>query len=62
MSEALPQDANENSLWGAGTITSGNRDDFPFPTEALYRGKWPAVHSAYYDYGTLALQFVSNRW
>ena len=45
----------------ADTIVSGNRDDFPFPIEALYREKWSSVRAAYYSYGTLALQFV-DRW
>jgi len=125
MSETLPQDASENSLWGASaiaapraeqlrgtrwayhwsgcvgitsskilrvqvpapglfapagyngrgigvgtamgkyladTVASGNRGDFPFPIETLCREKWPALRSAYYDYGTLALQFIDNRW
>ena len=46
----------------AQTIASGNRGDFPFPIEALYREKWRRPRAAYYDYGTLALQFVHNRW
>jgi len=46
----------------ADTVASGNRDDFPFPIETLQRENWPALRSAYYDYGTLALQFVDNRW
>jgi len=45
----------------ADTIASGNRDDFPFPIEALYREKWSKLRAAYYDYGTLALEFVSSR-
>jgi glycine/D-amino acid oxidase-like deaminating enzyme len=45
----------------ADTIASGERDDFPFPMETLYREKWSALRAAYYDYGTLALQMVSNR-
>ena len=45
----------------ADTIVSGNRDDFPFPIEALYHEKWPVVRAAYYNYGTLALQFVDRR-
>lgn len=45
----------------ADTIASGNRDDFPFPIEALYREKWSKMRAAYYDYGTLALQFIGNR-
>jgi glycine/D-amino acid oxidase-like deaminating enzyme len=46
----------------AETIVSGNRGDFPFPIEALYREKWRRSRACYYDYGTLALQFVDNRW
>ena len=46
----------------AETIVSGNRGDFPFPIEALYREKWRRSRACYYDYGTLALQFVNNRW
>ncbi len=45
----------------ADTIASGNRDDFPFPIEALYREKWSKMRAAYYDYGTLALEFFSSR-
>ncbi len=45
----------------AATIASGNRDDFPFPIEALYREKWSGVRAAYYSYGTLALQFFDRR-
>ena len=46
----------------AQTIVSGNRGDFPFPIEALYREKWRQERAAYYDYATLALQFVDKRW
>jgi glycine/D-amino acid oxidase-like deaminating enzyme len=46
----------------AQTIASGNRGDFPFPIQALYREKWRRARAAYYDYGTLALQFFGNRW
>ena len=46
----------------AETIVSGNRGDFPFPIEALYREKWRRSRATYYDYGTLALQFIDNRW
>jgi glycine/D-amino acid oxidase-like deaminating enzyme len=45
----------------ADTIVSGNRDDFPFPIEALYREKWRRPRAAYYSYGTLALQFGQRR-
>lgn len=46
----------------AETMATGNRADFPFPIEALYREKWRRPRAAYYDYGTLALQFIDNRW
>jgi glycine/D-amino acid oxidase-like deaminating enzyme len=45
----------------ADTIVSGNRDDFPFPIEALFREKWSAARAAYYNYGSLALQFIDRR-
>ncbi|TNF91260.1 MAG: FAD-binding oxidoreductase, partial [Gammaproteobacteria bacterium] len=45
----------------AATIVSGNRDQFPFPIEALYREKWRRTRAAYYDYGTLALQLADRR-
>lgn len=46
----------------AETINSGNRDDFPFPIEAHYREKWRGIRAGYYNYGTLALQFVQRRF
>jgi glycine/D-amino acid oxidase-like deaminating enzyme len=46
----------------ADTVASGSRDGFPFPIEPLYRESWSTLRTAYYDYGTLALQFVGNRW
>jgi len=46
----------------AQTIASDNRADFPFPIEALYRERWRRPRAAFYDYGTLALQFINNRW
>jgi len=45
----------------AETIASGNREDFPFPIEALYREKWRRLRAACYSYGTLALQFGQRR-
>ena len=45
----------------ARTIASGNRDDFPFPIEALYRERWKTPRAAYYSYGTLALQLLGQR-
>ena len=44
----------------AATIASGNRDDFPFPIESLYREKLPSLRSAYYELGTLAYQFFDR--
>lgn len=46
----------------AQAIVSGKHDEFPFPIEALYREKWRTPRAAYYDYGTLALQFVDSRF
>ena len=45
----------------ADTIVSGNRDDFPFPVEALNREKRRGMRAAYYSYGTLALQLIQRR-
>ena len=45
----------------AETIVSGNRDDFPFPIEALYREKWSTIRAGYYNYATLALQIADRR-
>ncbi len=45
----------------ADTIVSGNRDDFPFPIEALYREKWRASRAAWYSWGTLALHTLDRR-
>jgi glycine/D-amino acid oxidase-like deaminating enzyme len=46
----------------ADTIVSGNRDDFPFPIEALYSEKWSALRAGSINYATLALQFLNKRW
>ena len=46
----------------ADTIVSGNRDDFPFPIEALYTEKWSALRAGSINYGTLALQLLNKRW
>jgi len=40
----------------AQTLISGNRNEFPFPVEALYREKRRRIQALYYEYGTLALQ------
>ena len=45
----------------AETMVSGNRDDFPFPIEALYQESWRNMRAAYYEYGTLALQTIGYR-
>ena len=45
----------------AETVASGNRDDFPFPIETLYRENWRAARAAYYAWGTLALQMLDRR-
>jgi glycine/D-amino acid oxidase-like deaminating enzyme len=29
--------------------------------ETLHRGKWSKLRAAYYDYGTLALEFMGSR-
>jgi len=46
----------------AQAILNGNHADFPFPIEVLHREKLRGLRSAYYDYGTLALQFCTDRW
>jgi glycine/D-amino acid oxidase-like deaminating enzyme len=46
----------------AKTIVSGNRNDFPFPIEALHLEKWRILRAAAYDSSTLALQFFDRRW
>ena len=45
----------------AELVASGDRKAFPFPLEALYREQWRAPRAGYYQYGTLALQFVDRR-
>ena len=45
----------------AQTIVSGNRDEFPFPIEALYREKLAGVRAAGYSYGSLAFQMLDRR-
>lgn len=45
----------------ADTLVSGNRDEFPFQIESLYRESWRKSRAAYYEYGTLALQLIDNR-
>ena len=42
----------------ANTLISGNRNEFPFPVEALHSEKWRKLRGMYYEYGTLALQCV----
>ncbi len=45
----------------AQMLVSGNRDEFPFPIEDLHREAWRGPRSAYYKYGTLALQLIDRR-
>jgi len=45
----------------AQMLVSGSRDEFPFPIEDLHREAWRGPRSAYYKYGTLALQFIDRR-
>jgi len=45
----------------AEMLVSGNRDGFPFPIEDLHRETWRIPRSAYYKYGTLALQLIDRR-
>jgi glycine/D-amino acid oxidase-like deaminating enzyme len=45
----------------AEMLVSGNRDGFPFPIEDLQRETWRIPRSAYYKYGTLALQLIDRR-
>jgi glycine/D-amino acid oxidase-like deaminating enzyme len=45
----------------AEMLVSGNRDEFPFPIEGLQRETWRIPRSAYYKYGTLALQLIDRR-
>ena len=45
----------------AATIVSGNRNEFPFPVETLYREKRRKLRSSYYELGTLALQSIDWR-
>lgn len=44
----------------AETLISGNRNEFPFPVEALYNERWRKTRSAYYEYGTLGLNLVDR--
>ena len=46
----------------ARLVAGGARDDFPFPLQPLYRERWRGPRGAYYDYGTLALQLLSQRF
>jgi len=45
----------------AETLVSGNRDSFPFPIQAVQSESWRRLRSAYYEYGTLALQLIDCR-
>lgn len=46
----------------AQTLIDGDGDNFPFPIEKLYREKWRKSRSAYYEYGTLGLQAIKDRF
>jgi len=45
----------------AETLVSGNRDEFPFTIEGVQRESWRGPRSAWYEYGTLALQFIDRQ-
>ncbi|MCP4492819.1 MAG: FAD-binding oxidoreductase [Gammaproteobacteria bacterium] len=45
----------------ADSLISGNRNEFPFPVQALYREKHRKLRSLFYEYGTLALQLMDRR-
>jgi len=45
----------------AETLVSGNRHEFPFPIQKVYRESWRGLRSAYYEYATLALQNFDRR-
>jgi sarcosine oxidase len=46
----------------ADKLMNADNDNFPFPVERLYREKWRRLRSAYYEYGTLGLQAMKNRF
>lgn len=46
----------------ADTLMSGNRHKFPFPIEALYMEKWRRSRAAFYEFSTMGLQLVKNRF
>ena len=45
----------------ADTLVSGNRHEFPFPVQGVHCESWRGLRAAYYEYATLALQFVDRR-
>ena len=45
----------------AETLVSGNRHEFPFLIQSVNRESWRRPRSAYYEFGTLALQFIDRR-
>jgi len=45
----------------AETLASGNRHEFPFPIQKVYRESWRGLRSAFYEYATLALQNFDRR-
>ena len=46
----------------AQLLINSENENFPFPVERLYREKWRKLRSAYYEYGTLGLQAIKNRY
>ncbi|MCP3687629.1 MAG: FAD-binding oxidoreductase, partial [Gammaproteobacteria bacterium] len=45
----------------ADTLISGNRNEFPFPVQALYREKHRKLRSMFYEFGTCGLQLLDRR-
>ena len=45
----------------AETLVSGNRHEFPFPIQGIQNESWRRLLSAFYEYGTLALQLFDRR-
>ncbi|NNE64466.1 MAG: FAD-binding oxidoreductase, partial [Gammaproteobacteria bacterium] len=46
----------------AEILVNGEHDNFPFPIETIYREEWRKLRSAYYEYGTLGLQAIKDRF
>ena len=45
----------------AALVADGDRAEFPFPLESLAREPWRAARAAWYQYATLALQWIDRR-